>query len=286
MSGLRNSLRPLLFLYFYFMKHYHIHSLHYYPVKALGGHAVTAHQLGKRGFKDDRRWMFIDQTGRFMSQRKHRTMVNWRASIEGGKLSIVSLDGEQQFHVPAARTAIEQVEVTVWDDTFMADLIAVPDLQELTEAMGIPGARLIYLGEESRRPIDPRYAKEGEEVSFADGYPYLITNTASLNDFSARVGEDLAMSRFRPNIVIATDIPWTEDNWKQLSISGQPFRIPKPCARCQVITIDQQTGEQRMELLAELAKFRKEGNKVLFGMNGIWEGDGVAILQVGDEVIL
>lgn len=268
------------------MNDYRIHSLHYYPVKALGGQTVQQHTLEARGFKDDRRWMFIDEHGRFLSQRNNRSMVHWQAAVAGDDLVITALDGQQSFIIPQARTSAEKVTVTVWDDTFQADLIEVTKLTELTSAMNISGARLVYLGDSSHRPIDPRYAKAGEEVSFADGYPYLITTTASLADFSKRVGEELAMSRFRPNIVIETDEPWLEDNWHNLTIDGQPFRIPKPCARCQVITIDQATGVQRMELLAELAKFRKVGNKVMFGINGVWEGGQSSTLRTGNSVDL
>ena len=48
------------------------------------------------------------------------------------------------------------------------------------------------------------------------------------------------------------------------------------------ITIDQTTGERESEPLTELAKFRKSGNKVLFGLNVIPEKLGV--VKVGQLV--
>ncbi|MEM9835554.1 MAG: MOSC domain-containing protein, partial [Bacteroidota bacterium] len=191
---------------------------------------------------------------------------------------------EQVYVIEQARQGTRQVEVTLWNDIFLATQIEHPLLASITAAMGVPKARLVYLAKDNYRPIDPRYAKPAEEVSLADGYPYLITNTASLKDLSDKIGEELAMSRFRPNIVVETQQAWCEDDWKQLQIGAHNFRIPKPCARCRVVTINQENGEQRIELLGKIAHHRKFGPKILFGMNAIWEGTEPASISVGDSV--
>jgi hypothetical protein len=175
------------------------------------------------------------------------------------------------------------MEVTVWDDTFHATLIDNELVPAIAIALGIPGARLVYMGENDRRPVDARFAKSGEEVSFADGFPYLITNTASLDDLSGRVEETLDERRFRPNIVVSTTSPWAEDDWTALQIGTHHFRLPKPCARCIMVTVAPETGEKNLRVLAELSAYRKIGNKVLFGMNACWE-KGEGLLFVGDNV--
>lgn len=267
----------------------HIHALYYYPVKALAAIPLQTAPLGGRGFKDDRRWMFIDEAGHFISQRSHPHLSHWRAEVVNDALHFKQQKSEQLYVVKQARQGAGRVAVTVWDDTFSALLLDDAVLGELFAAMSLPAStRLAYMDEDSVRPIDPRYARLGEEerVSFADGYPYLITNTASLSDFSQRIGRQIAMLRFRPNIVIEGALPWAEDGWKRLVIGGQSFRLPKPCARCQVVTINPENGEKDLDVLASLASFRKEGHKVLFGMNAIWEGSGSARLAVGDTVQL
>jgi len=269
------------------MSNYTVHSLHYYPIKSLAGHSVNSWELQPQGFKYDRRWMFVDQTHNFMSQRKNPQFVHWQAAVEGGDLVVTKRnDPTLSFRIEGFQTTVfgRRIGVSVWNDSFGAKLVKHRVVKELTEAMEIPGALLVYLDKDIRRPIDPRYATANEYVSFADGYPYLITNLASLQDFSNRVGEELAMNRFRPNIVVKTEQPWEEDQWKNLTIADQPFRLPKPCSRCKVITINQETGESRFELLGKLAEFRKVGNKILFGMNAIWEGQSPAEIKVGDKV--
>ena len=262
-----------------------VSSLYCYPVKSLGGQSVQALVPEGRGFKDDRRWMFVEENGQFISCRAVPGLLLFSAEVAGDELRFRRIaDGAVLGAVAGAREGIKRMEVSVWDDTFQASLIDVPGLNQLTETLGIPGARLVYMGPEDIRPVDPRYAKAGEEVSFADGYPYLISNTASLDDLASRLGEaSLDERRFRPNIVVSTDTPWAEDDWTALQVGSHRFRLPKPCARCIMVTIQPETGEKDLRVLAELSRYRKVGNKVMFGMNGGWEG-GEGELSVGDVV--
>ncbi len=69
--------------------------------------------------------------------------------------------------------------------------------------------RLVHLDEPAHRRPDPEYSRPGDMVSLADGYPLLLTTTASLdalNDLIAAGDHPhegpLPMNRFRPNVVI------------------------------------------------------------------------------------
>lgn len=261
-----------------------ISSLHLYPVKSLGGQTLdTARALG-RGLADDRRWMLVDADGRFISQREHAGLALWTAELRDEDLRLRHHNGQLSLRVPAARAEDgPPITVTVWDDTFTARLVPTVTPTELSAALGID-CRLVYLGADSHRPIDPRYAGPEEEVSFADGFPYLIANTASLRELERRMGTELSMSRFRPNIVVHTDTAFAEDEWREVAVgeTGR-FRTPKPCGRCVVVTIDPRTGEKNPDVLAELARFRRRGRKILFGVNACLEGEPVT-LRVGDPV--
>jgi uncharacterized protein YcbX len=92
------------------------------------------------------------------------------------------------------------------------------------------------------------------------------------------------MERFRPNIVFTGGAPNEEDAWKTFTIGNVHFAGVKPCARCVMTTIDQQTGESGKEPLATLGSYRKTGNKVLFGQNVIPLSKGM--IQIGDEVLI
>jgi uncharacterized protein YcbX len=152
----------------------------------------------------------------------------------------------------------------------------------LTEILGRP-CRLVHMDDQSSRIIDQAFAAPEEEVSFADGFPLLLVNMASLRDLNQRMEQQLPMERFRGNVVIETDELWGEDTWQTVTIGDVSFRNVKPCARCLVTTTDQQTGERiGDEPLRTLATFRNVGGKVMFGVNLIPNSPGT--ISVGDPV--
>ena len=262
-----------------------IAALYRYPVKSLGGQMCTELLPEGRGFRDDRRWMFTEPNGLFISRRATPSMAHFSAEVHGDELRFIRIaDGTVVGAVAGAREGRKSKAVTVWDDTFNATWIDRPEVAAIAEVIGLPGAHLVYMGENDVRPVDPRFASPQETVSFADGFPYLVTTTASLDDLSARVGEGpLDIRRFRPNIVVANDVPFAEDDWTALTVGAHRFRLPKPCARCIMVTQHPDTGARNLRVLSELAGFRKVDNKVMFGMNACWTG-GEGFLKVGDEV--
>jgi uncharacterized protein YcbX len=140
--------------------------------------------------------------------------------------------------------------------------------------------------DDARRKVNPFYAirKFVDVVSFADGYPFLLTSESSLDELNSRMGTAIPMDRFRPNFVVTGSNAFAEDAWKKIHIGEAEFHVVKPCARCVITTIDQKTGEKSgAEPLKTLAQFRKKRGKVLFGQNLIAENAGARV-RVGDLV--
>jgi uncharacterized protein YcbX len=149
------------------------------------------------------------------------------------------------------------------------------------EALG-KEVRLVLIDDKTSRPVDPEYALNGEEVSFADGFPYLITNQASLDDLNSRLDFPVPMERFRPNLVISGAQPYEEDNWDKIYAGSAVFKVVKPCGRCVVTTIDQDTAEKGSEPLKTLSTYRKINNKIIFGQNAVLVKSGSIVK--GDEI--
>jgi len=126
------------------------------------------------------------------------------------------------------------------------------------------------------------FARPGENVSFADAFPFLLLSEGSLSDLNRRLETPLPIERFRPNIVVSGCEPYAEDGWQQVRIGKVVFRVAKPCARCVITTTDQTSGERGPEPLRTLAQFRQKDGKILFGQNLVHEGRG--ILRVGENV--
>lgn len=263
-------------------------SLHVYPVKGCRGASPASALAQPRGFAGDRRWMIVDDAGRFISQRTHRVLALVEAGLTAQALVLgtpdrpvlsIPLDGAGG---PARVGA--GLEATVWDDT--VPVIDAGDLAAawLRSVLGAP-ARLVHMPAATQRAVDPRYGAPGDEVSFADGYPYLLVSSASLADLNARLAKPLPMDRFRPNLVVDGCEPEAEDGWRRVRIGPVTFRLVKPCTRCVVTTIDQSTGQpDGPEPLRTLAGYRTWQGGARFGMNVIAENEGV--VRAGDDVTI
>jgi len=104
-----------------------------------------------------------------------------------------------------------------------------------------------------------------------------------LDDLNSRLQTPVPMNRFRPNIVVEGGKAFDEDCWQHFTIGDAAFAGVKPCARCVLTTVNQETGEQGVEPLATLSKYRKTGNKVLFGQNVLPLTLG-QLIRIGDSV--
>ncbi len=120
--------------------------------------------------------------------------------------------------------------------------------------------------------IDPRFARPGGTVPFADGYPLLLTTRSSLDALNSLIAQGdrpdeapVSMNRFRPHVVIEGTVPWAEGDFRRLAIGEAVFRVAKPCGRCVVTTTDQVTAVRGKEPLPTLARHRRLGHQLVFG---------------------
>lgn len=259
-----------------------------HPVKSLAACAVEEAAVEPWGLGGDRRWMLIDGAGRVVTQRQQPRMAVLSAQpLAGGGVALSGPGGEPL-----------RVEVPEPGRLLVAELHR--SKVEVVEAAGAAHAwfsarlgaevRLVHLDAPShRRPVDPAFGLQGETVSLADGFPLLLTTSASLDALNVLVAMGdhpdegpLPMDRFRPNVVVDGTAAWAEDDWERIAIGEVVFRVVKPCGRCVVTTTDQHTAERGREPLRTLARHRRAGKELLFGQNLIPEGTGV--IRVGDPL--
>ena len=252
-----------------------------YPIKSMRGIQRNALDVNPMGLGLDRRMMLVDEEGVFISQRSHPNLAHFEVEINEQIRLTNKTDGDT-IGVLFAPTGSVQ-DVRVWDDWCQAVEVA-PELSAWCSNLLNQTLRLVFMPDTAIRQTDLMYSAKGDKVGFADGFPILITNSASLDDLNARMNAPVPMDRFRSNIVVDGNVPFEEDHWRLIQIGQVVLRIAKPCARCQVITTDQHTGKRGKEPLHALSKFRKEGNKVLFGMNA--NPQTLGRISVGDEVII
>ncbi len=224
--------------------------------------------------------MLIDQEGMFLSQRAFPRMALLEVSVRDNHLA-VKARGMDPLTIPIEPPPNRTVQATIWGDTVAARSYDGRIGAWFSAFLETP-CRLVKFPDDGRRPVDGRYAQEGEHTAFADGYPFLLVSEASLDDLNQRLEHPVPMDRFRPNIVVRGCSPYAEDQWHTFRIGAVKFRIAKPCARCRVITVDQASAVPAEEPLRTLAQYRSHGTKVLFGQNLLHAGSGT--LHVGDQI--
>lgn len=259
-----------------------IAGLFHYPVKSLRGLAVDELTLEPRGPRHDREWMVVDENGRFLTQRTTPRMATLTACLRGDALEL-SDDAGAVLHVDAA--AGPSRDVTVWKDTVTATDCGAAAATWLTARLGQP-CRLVRMPDSTIRPVDPKYSPRPDaHTTFADAYPVLLTNAASLDALNTNLPAPLGMERFRANVVVTGAPAWAEDEWRVVTLGSITFDLVKPCARCVVITTDQRTGEQPhgsapLTTLARMRTLQPFG--AIFGQNAVHRSTG--LLRVGDAL--
>jgi uncharacterized protein YcbX len=136
--------------------------------------------------------------------------------------------------------------------------------------------------DDARRRVQPLYARRGETVSFADGFPLLLISQASLDDLNARLDQPVPMNRFRPNLVVSGCEAFDEDRWQRIRIGTLEFDVAKPCSRCVMPSIDQATAQRDPQINRVLASYRRRDGQVYFGQNLLYPEYGS--LAVGDTL--
>lgn len=253
-----------------------------YPIKSLGGIRLPEAIVEEKGFQHDRRWMLVDEEGAFLSQRNHPELALLSVELRANELHVFHRQNEEvSVQIPYGLATGPEMLVTIWDDQVLGKVVHPEISNWFSDYLGIE-VNLVVMPESSHRKVDQRYAVNGESVSFADGMPYLLIGQESLNDLNSRMEAPVPMDRFRPNIVFSGGTPFLEDSLRKIKVGEVEFQIIKPCARCVMITVDQETGEKGKEPLKTLSSYRTINNKVYFGQNVVALQSGK--IKVGDLI--
>jgi uncharacterized protein len=257
----------------------HISQLFIHPIKSCGAIAVNEAPLIETGFEYDREWMVVDSEGLFVTQRVLPRMALIQPTLRASDL-VLRAPGMLALHLQL--DAVEgDCRVRVWNDTVdafdMGDLAA----QWFSDFLGQP-LRLARFDPDVRRVANAQWTKDVESrTAFADGFPLLITSTASLAELNRRLGDAghdaVPMQRFRPNIVIdGLDDAHGEDFIDTLTIESTDgpvvVKLVKPCGRCTIPDVNPITAEQGHAVADTMRAYRAEprlDGALAFGQNAV-----------------
>lgn len=278
-----------------------VEALFCYPVKSMQGIRLDQARLYRHGFEWDRRWMLVDRQQCFVTQRQLPALATLQVAITERAL-VLAHPRAGSIEVPLEAPSSAAESVRVWQDDCQAQPESAQISRWLETALGpaAQGLRLMRFADGFTRAVaEETSGHQAAHTFFADGYPYLVTTTASLQALNQALNEKgletVPMSRFRPNIVIGHDRAWDEDRWAGIQTlpatdgDGAELAFCTPCQRCKVTTIDQQTAqvpvpaEPLKTLLALNTQPTLKGAH--FGQNALLGSREGVLLRVGDPMM-
>lgn len=199
-----------------------------YPVKSMAGEALPEVQVSWHGFAGDRRWAFIRDG-------VVRSGFPWFTLRERSDLSHYQPSFVDPAQPDRSATVVRTPSGAIHDVTDAA----------LAEELS-PGGGL-------------RLIKQDRGIF--DSFPLSLVTVQTIERLSKLLGFELAVARFRPNILIELfdGTPFCEDTWvgRDLRIGGMRMRVDARDSRCAVITIDPVTAQRTPDILRTVARERE-----------------------------
>lgn len=251
--------------------------IYIYPIKSVKAINQPAAFVEEQGLRFDRRYMLIDLNGQFITGRTHPQLTQIDVQFSQQKLQL-NAPSMTQLIIDPTQFSTQTLSVNIWSDTVNA-LHCHQDYDHWFSTYLNQPCKLVFFSPSSQRHVKNR----DTSVAFADGYPLLLINQASVEQLNSQLENPVSTLHFRPNIVVKGDFPFIEDSWSRIKIGEVEFEVSKPCSRCLFTNVDPKTGIATDNTpLATLAKFRYHQGEIDFGQNLIPLNSGM--IRAGDEV--
>ena len=232
-----------------------INAIFRYPVKSMAGELLDVAKLGWHGLEGDRRLAF--------RRLNDKSGFPWLTASKLPKLLCYKPFGRDHNAEP------------------LPTHVRTPD-----------GKEYELRSKELREDVSGRYGSEVELMNLKHGiFDEAAVSVISLNTVAGierECGRDLDLRRFRPNIVIETDIvePFAEDSWVGRTLmfgegnSGAAVRVTMKDERCVMVNLDPDTAESDARVMKTIVRL----NENYAGVYGTVVGAGE--LRVGQVVTL
>uniref|UniRef100_A0A914DNL3 MOSC domain-containing protein n=1 Tax=Acrobeloides nanus TaxID=290746 RepID=A0A914DNL3_9BILA len=265
-----------------------------YPVKSCAPIVPKRWKISNNGLLYDRNWMIVSANGTPMTQKRYPALCSIVTEIAQNQLVLKDRNSNRKPCV----LPLSQNDSNVSEKIVCVNSLNTIDcgnnvsdwLKELHPSLA-DGARLVQIRDDEKRlygltgrlnekrlrrtdvldsydSLNGELEKSDSNQNFSNQADFLLICKRSVEAIAERVGLDpeTVMKRFRPNFVLehAGD-PFDEDHFKQLFIGSAKFEVVGKCTRCQMICIDQETGEKDPNILIALRDIRL-GDKMTFGV--------------------
>ncbi|XP_034940339.1 molybdenum cofactor sulfurase isoform X2 [Chelonus insularis] len=233
-----------------------------YPIKSCGAFKVeNSWILTSKGLQYDREWMITTAAGICLTQ-KQEVMLCLIKPIICLQNKVMKLDypGMPTIQIPLDDTPKDRINGEMCRSRVCGHRVEGVDCgievgEWLSLALGRPNLKLIR-----QHNFDKPSMQSKPELSFSSQAQYLLINKASIEWLADKISEDSdcdknsILDRFRGNLIVEGGLPFEEYSWTQVKIGKEIFEVNGPCTRCQMVCVDQNTGQKTVEPLRLLAE--------------------------------
>uniref|UniRef100_A0A8C3WWB0 Molybdenum cofactor sulfurase n=1 Tax=Catagonus wagneri TaxID=51154 RepID=A0A8C3WWB0_9CETA len=280
-------------------------NLFVYPIKSCAAFEVTRWPLGNQGLLYDRSWMVVNHNGICLSQKQEPRLCLIQPVIDlQRRVMVIRAPGMEPIEVPLEENS---KRAQICQSKVCADRVTTYDCGEkisgwLSRFFGRP-CHLIKQSSDFQRNPRRRCGKDQSActtavLSLVNEAQYLLINRSSVLELQRQLStsgengkEELfpmteLISRFRANIIMNGTRAFEEEKWDGISVGSLCFQVLGPCHRCQMICINQQTGQRNQDVFQKLSESRER--KVNFGvylMHSSLDLSSPCYLSVGSQVL-
>lgn len=242
-----------------------------FPLKSGKGVSLQTSSVDDMGLEFDRRFLISDMKGQFITGRTHPKLSLIKTEVMASG-AIFTAPNMPDIAIKYADMSTIYKHVVVWGSEIQGQYCSQALSDWFSRYLAVK-CQLFYFGEKSQRTVN----NFDSNVSFADGFPILLTSQASLDELNKLSVNPISMSQFRANIVVTGCEAFAEDSWKKIRIAGIEYELVKACERCVFTTLKPNSViyDTDREPLKTLSLFRKdEQGKIDFGQNLLCHGAG------------
>ncbi|XP_023952640.2 molybdenum cofactor sulfurase [Bicyclus anynana] len=252
-----------------------------FPIKSCGAFKINSGwKIGSKGFEYDREWMIVKDNGVCLTQKQNTQMcmiqpvidLNTRRltlNFKGSTISIPLDMSPNNKYQERSTTPFCQSKVCT-------DIVKGYDCGDdvadwISNALGISYLRLIRQASDDSRMKKNKNSEEKNMLSLSNQAQFLLINKATVRWLKNKIRDttftddlESLTDRFRGNLVVNTSYELIEREWQTVIIGKQQFKVDGPCSRCQMVCIDQSTGEKTVEPLRTISE--EFAGKMRFGI--------------------
>lgn len=205
--------------------------------------------IDQEGPVNQRRWQIADASKHIFRTQRHKgfgRLALVQPTLEGDML-ILRAEGSS-CAVPCDELG-EQTTTTVWD----ADVPVIVHRNASEWISDFMKKKLLFVQQAGDRPINSIYAPEDATVGFADRFPLTMVSEETIEKSKqAALPSIIEGNRYRYNLLIAGCDAQDENRMVRFRIGSFVGTAAKPCGRCNTINVNQETGEEDIDLFSVL----------------------------------